>query len=181
MTESDTVVVHVQTTPDDSIAFRRNVHNTAEFRKYRVLTALAIVIVGLAFILGPNLLSEHLGLEWSTALVLSVVVGVLPLYFVQYFAARRNFNRAHDPKGLFLRRHQISASLQGVSFKSDVADLRYDWQAFIRFEETPTHFFLYADTLMAYIIPKRDFKSVEDINRFGAVVRAHIKPAQSSA
>jgi hypothetical protein len=87
----------------------------------------------------------------------------------------------HDPNGLFLRPHEVELSSHGVSFKSDVADLRYDWRAFLRAEETPTHFFLYTDRLMAYIVPKRGFASTEDVDRFGAMLREHIKSAEPSA
>jgi hypothetical protein len=56
-----------------------------------------------------------------------------------------------------------------------------DWQAFRRLEETPTHFFLYVDKLMAHIVPKRCFSGAEEADRFRMIVQTNIRLAQPSA
>ena len=142
---------------------------------------IAIILFALALAFGPDFLVDSANLDWPVAVVLSLMMGVLPYAFVQHFAARNNFNAMHDPKGLFLRPHEISLTSHGVWFKSDVADLKYEWRAFLRVEETPAHFFLYGDKMFAYVIPKRGFTSTEEADRFGAMLRANIKAAEQSA
>jgi hypothetical protein len=72
-------------------------------------------------------------------------------------------------------------SCLSLSFKSDVMDLQYAWQAFLRLEETPTHFFLHIDKVAAYAVPKRHFENAAAANRFGAILRANMKLAQPAA
>lgn len=182
MTESAAVVVHVQMTLEDSAAFQRNNFNAAALlRPNRWLAILAWIFFGLSVFIVPSWIADRANLESPVAFAVSVVIGFLPLVLILNHTARRNWNRIYDPKGLFLCPHDISVSSHGVSFKSEVADLKYDWQAFLRIEETPTHFFLYTDKLMGYIVPKRGFANTEEAERFGAMFRANIKPAEPSA
>jgi hypothetical protein len=180
MTESDALVVHVQTTPADSFAYQRSARNSVGVGSYQSVGVLAWIVLLLALAFGPDLLITRVGMNRPVAVVLSLFMGTLPILFVQYFASHDIARRVHDPKGLFLRPHQISVSSKGVSFQSEVADLKYDWRAFRRLEETPAHFFLYVDGTIAYVVPKRDFASAEDAARFGATVRANILSAPSA-
>jgi hypothetical protein len=181
MTESDALVVHVQTTPDDGAALCTNLQRAAQpGQLYRFAILFALLWFVFAVALGPDLLVQPV-LNRLAAVVISLVVGIIPLLVVFYLTSHAHSTKMYDPKGLFLRPHQISVSSDGVSFKSDVANLKYHWSAFLRLEETPSHFFLYPDKLMAYVIPKRHFANAEEAARFGATVRAHIEPAQPSA
>jgi hypothetical protein len=182
MTEDNAVVVHVQMTLEDSAAFQRNnSHPAALLRPDRRLAILAWIFLGLSVVFIPGWIVERTNLETPIAFGVSAVIGFLPLVLLLNHAARRSGNKMYGSKGLFLRPHDISVSSQGVWFKSDVYDLRYDWRAFVRVEETPTHFFIYIDKLMAHIVPKREFRSTEDADRFGTMLRANIKPDEPSA
>jgi len=181
MTESDALVVRVQMTPDDGLAYQRMIRQASVGGRYELLVFLAVSFFVLTLIIGPELLEGRARLNHPLAVMASLPIAMLPFALVLYFSTRDIFGELHDPRGFFLRPHNVLVSSRGVSFKSDVIDLRYDWQAFLRLEETPTHFFLHIDKLAAYAVPKRNFENAADANRFGAILRANIKPTQPSA
>ena len=180
--ESNAVVVHVRATPEDAIAFQRNVCNkVAALRPYRLLTVLALAFLLSSMAFGPIWFEDLANLEESVAFVSSLLVGIIPIALIQYFAAQKRQSAMYDPKGSFMRPCEIVASPNGVAFKNDVVDVKCNWAAFLHVEETPTHFFLYTDNVIAHIVPKREFATAEDASRFGEILRANIKPAQRSA
>jgi hypothetical protein len=181
MTESDAMAVQVQLTPDDGPAYQRMLHQTSVGGHYELLVSFAISFFVLTLIIAPELLEGRAKFTRPLAVMASLPIAMLPFALVKYLSIRDIFGVMHDPRGFFLRPHHISVSSRGVSFKSEIMDLHYDWQAFLRHEETPTHFFLHIDKLAAYVVPKRDFENEADANRFRAILRANIKPSQPSA
>jgi hypothetical protein len=179
VTESDAVVVHVQNTVDDSAIFSQAAMKS--FGPYRWMQILANIFGFLLWIvLAVLLLLLMPGNPPYPAAIATILTIGLGLFLIQSHMARRMQKRMWDPKGLFLRPHDITVSSQGISLKSDVTELKCDWQAFLRVEETPTHLFLYIERVMAYIVPKREFATPEEASRFRTIVRANIKPSQPS-
>ena len=175
MTESNAVVVHVQMTPDDGLAYQRMIRQESVGGRYELLVFLAVSFFVLTLIIGPELLEGRAGPNHPLAVVASLPIAMLPFALVLYLSTRDIFVELHDPQGFFLRPHNVLVSSRGV------IDLRYDWPAFLRVEETPTHFFLHIDKLAAYAVPKRNFENATDADRFGAMLRANINSAQPSA
>jgi hypothetical protein len=175
MTESDAVVVHVQLTPEDCVAFQRVTARRLRpqwlewARAGTWLFYYFMVIVIPVWLGGMDRQSMGLFLMCS-------VVGLLPLVALLRYVPDVDWSSSGA-----LRPSDMALSSRGVSFKNDVADLKCQWQAFHRVEETPTHFFLYVEKLMAHIVPKRCFGSDEETDRFRAIVRGNIKPADRSA
>ena len=179
MTESDAVVVHVRLAPEDWAAFHRHLGGIRAFRSIGIAWLLAWTFFALTVLLVPH----WLGVDNRSmaAFVASLGIGMFPLILVLIYTRYLIDTAMNHAEGAFLRPHEIILSSAGVSFKSEVADLIYDWRAFLRIEETPTHLFLYYDRAMAYVVPKRAFGCAEDANRFEAMLRANIKRAQPLA
>ena len=180
MIEASAVVAHVRTTPDDSAAFHRFVTRSAA-KPYRWIVGLAAGFLVMSVLTGPVWLTERMNLSLPVALAVSLLIGVCPILLIRRHVVRASFEKMYDSRGLFQRAHDVTVSPGGVSIRSDVADLKYDWRAFLKVEETPTHFFLYTDKLIAHIVPKRGFKDADHIDRFGAMLRANIKTTELSA
>ena len=174
MTESDAVVVRVQLTPEDCIAFQRVIAPTFRPNSLEWARAAAWVFYVLSVVVVP----VWLGADRRSAgiVLLCSLVGLFPLAILLRYVPDVDWNGCSA-----LRPTDIALSPVGVSFKNDVADARYNWQTFRRLEETPTHFFLYVDKLMAHIVPKRCFSGPEETDRFRTIVHSNIQLAQSSA
>lgn len=175
MTEDNAVVLHVQMTPDDFVSFHREITTHAFGPHWHACLALAGAFLGFSMFFLP----AFLGVNSRTigAVFLSFAIGLIPTLTLFLFASPTKRVRTLDPDGLFLRPHDVTVSSRGISFKSDVAHWNYDWRAFRRIKETPTHFFLYYDRLMAHVIPKHAFATTQEANRLGAILHANIKPA----
>jgi hypothetical protein len=171
----------VQNTVDDGAIFSRAA--MAGFGPYRRMQFLANMFAFLLWMVLAALLLLIVPGNPPYPVVIAAVltVGLLALLVLHSHTARQMQNGMYDPKGLFLRPLDITVSSQGVSFKSDVAESKCDWRAFLRVEETPTHFFLYTDKLIAHIVPKRGFEDADHIDRFAAMLRANIKTTELSA
>ena len=60
---------------------------------------------------------------------------------------------------------------EGVDVKSDVYITHYKWGALLRFIEADNHFFLYVDSKVALIVPRRCFATAEEGEKFASLAR----------
>jgi hypothetical protein len=174
MTESDAVVVHVELMPEDCIAFHRTLARIFRPHSLEWARAGAWVFYVLSIIVVP----VWLGADRRSAgiVLLCSLIGVFPLIVLMRYVPDVDWSGSSA-----LRPTDITLSSVGVSFKNAVVDVTCDWRAFHRLDETPTHFFLYVDKLMAHIVPKRCFSSADETDRFRTIAHTNIQLAQSSA
>ena len=174
MTESDAVVVHVQLVPEDCIALQRAIGRTLRLNRLEWARAGAWVFYVLMVLIVP----VWLGADRRSAGIVLVcsLVGLYPLALLMRYVPDVDWSGSSA-----LRPTDITLSSVGVSFRNDVADVTCAWQAFHRLEETPTHFFLYVDQLMAHIVPKRCLNGLEETDRFRAIVHTNLRLAKPSA
>jgi hypothetical protein len=62
----------------------------------------------------------------------------------------------------------------GIVRKSETFEVRYQWNAFVRKEETAAYYFLFTSSIQAVIFPKRIFKTVEDKKQFEKLLSQHL-------
>lgn len=51
--------------------------------------------------------------------------------------------------------HRLSAGAEGIRIEARHIAMQMQWSAFVRFEETALHLFLYVSRIRAFVIPKR--------------------------
>lgn len=104
---------------------------------------------------------------------------VFSLYFVYVLLAffwGRHTRRAMSPEhgGTVLGPHTFSLTPEGIEDRGSFSSTLTQWPAVQAVEETPEHLFLFIDTTVAHIIPKRCFTQPEDYDAFLQELQAYL-------
>ena len=62
----------------------------------------------------------------------------------------------------------------GIIYKDEYKETNFQWNAFVRKEETADYYFLFTSALQALIFPKRVFKTAEDKRQFEKLLSQHL-------
>lgn len=68
--------------------------------------------------------------------------------------------------GTMLDNHNLKIDSEGVSAKGQVSEGSIRWSGVLDIIETKEYFFIFVDTAMGFIIPKRVFSSPADADQF---------------
>ncbi|MES2559199.1 MAG: YcxB family protein [Bacteroidota bacterium] len=148
----------------------------AEFNKFHfiqtklkrtIITGLLTVIVLQLF-----LNREHFDL---TATIVSTIVCVL----VYIFVINRSLNKTKnipDNTGTILGEKEIEFTEDSIIYKTSNSQGTSEWAAIKNLKESPKSFYLYMDTNMAMLVPKRVFKHSDETEAFRELVTRKIDP-----
>lgn len=115
------------------------------------------------------------------SLMLYIYVGILAFITVlQVFNGRilarkqgEKITKDKDNSSFFLdTAYEISDA--GITRRDANVETRYQWNAFVRKEETTHYYFLFVSGIQAIIFPKRVFKSAEDKMQFEKLLSQHL-------
>src|SRR5690606_12455625 len=111
-----------------------------------------------------------------------MTVGITSIFYILIFAAIMYFSLARSksvPKenGSFLGKKVYEFSEESISFSDKDSDGRLHWQAIKSFEEDSKGFYLYLDTIMAVLIPKRYFADKTEEKTFRDFVQSKLNAA----
>ncbi len=68
----------------------------------------------------------------------------------------------------------LSASDTGLNIKTTAVDVKYEWIAIIKKNESPDYYFLFVNAMQAIIIPKRAFKNNEEKTAFDKILSRNL-------
>jgi hypothetical protein len=103
---------------------------------------------------------------------MACVLWILYLGALTWWKARRGY-ATHGALRLPWR---FTFSMQGIESQSQVGAGQTDWRVCYRVFETKTDFYLYHADGLAQIVPKRCFRSPEDMDAFRNILRASLAP-----
>ena len=117
----------------------------------------AVLSLGAIFCRNTGLISTS---DWYYYVCLGFWGLIALSYFIYLFTVRRFL--ASD-KFVIGREYTVTADGTGIASKDEKAGdfASYQWDKFYKAYETKKHFFLYLNTAMAIVLPKRDFKAEE--------------------
>ena len=178
MSERDTLTIRVQNMPEDYAQLCQNLRRAGICRTCLLILLVPSASAFAAFVIVlPEWLSYRFGVaeDWATiiGILLLFATGGLPLLFFAHHQTG-NMARMFDPSGAFLRPYELTLSPDGITMASAGERLEFHWSAFLKAQETSTHFFLYVDRAIAYIIPKRVFASATEERQFAEFVRTQL-------
>lgn len=99
----------------------------------------------------------------------------LSLFGVRSNAMRRAEKITNDPanssifKDIFM-----TVSEAGIHTKSSSTETKYEWNAFIKKQESKEYYFLFINSIQALIIPKRIFKNADERTQFEKLLSQHL-------
>ncbi|HLY61817.1 MAG TPA: YcxB family protein [Terriglobia bacterium] len=146
-----------------------------KYRHFRRTLAInSIVVAGACgLVMGPVL---HL----PTAYVLvwcCIVVAVCPAFL--YWQCKQRVMRLPAKGGTMLGEHNLRMDSESVSGISLMSEGSIRWSGVLDIVETKEHFFMFVDTAMAFIVPKRVFKSSADAVQFLNAAKSFWKAAKA--
>ncbi len=123
----------------------------------------------------------YTGLFDRNSLFILVIAGFLLLTsLMSLFGVRTNMQKqaervASNPANsqIFLMT-TLMVSESGLSVKDELTELKYQWKAFVKKQESAHYYFLFVNAMQAVIIPKRIFSSTEDRLQFDKLLEQHL-------
>ena len=102
--------------------------------------------------------------EWGFAAYFAVLGGaVLALPFI---VAPRNRRYQFTHQRLADSESHLTATEAELVYRTDLAETRCKWAFLRRIDETPDHIFLWPNSRMGWMVPKRVFASPEEATAF---------------
>jgi hypothetical protein len=108
--------------------------------------------------------------------VFSSFAGVLVSVFVINWRLNKT-KSIPDSDGAILGQKEFEFSEDNITYKTVNSEGISTWKAIKKLEESSQTFYLYTDTNMAIMVPKRVFKDKPDENAFKSLVRKKINTA----
>lgn len=113
--------------------------------------------------------------------ILYVYIGILVMITVlQILNGRVNARKQaekiteDDDKISFFLETSYDITDAGILRKDANLEVRYQWSAFVRKEETAAYYFLFTSSIQAVIFPKRVFKTADDKKQFEKLLSQHL-------
>lgn len=104
-----------------------------------------------------------------------LLTSLLSLFGIRSNTIKQAEKIANDPgnSSIFLETNLI-VSESGISIKDILTETKFQWNAFIKKQESKKYFFLFTSSIQAIIIPKRVFKNEEEITQFNKMLSQHL-------
>jgi len=74
----------------------------------------------------------------------------------------------------FAEAMSLRISDEGIYVQSAEGESDVEWDTFVKYRETPTHFFLYTDPGHFSLVPKEPFETRDDERRFRQLLEEHV-------
>jgi Mn2+/Fe2+ NRAMP family transporter len=153
---------------EDLWQFTRYVYwNLPRYRRNIYLTVAAVPVV--VFMVG-RLMEPNLVLNVAVALLVGILVP--PLI---YWNTKREVMTLPSGKPGLLGEHTITISPEGIRERTAVNDSTHSWDGIHAIVDDKQHVYLFIDTHMAHIIPKRAFDSENGAQAFLITARQYWK------
>jgi len=115
-------------------------------------------------------LDKKWNLDWryiGAFISLLALFYILPLFLVRYSLQKQvnKLSQNHMNEGMFTE-CTITFSEIGLLVKNDLGELNRKWKGVVKKSETKDYFFLFISSVQAVVIPKRVFKTKEEIEEF---------------
>ena len=130
-----------------------------QLRRVRIVYPLCCLLLGLSMYLG----SDN---DWSVLVLWGAAALVLGILFIPKVNRPRWLGRMRKQTDVpenrnMTGRRTVEFGDEIVKITSDISESAMQWDAFVRFAESPEYFFLYISALQAHIIPKRAMSAAE--------------------
>jgi hypothetical protein len=174
MPEDHTLVIRVQYTPEDLAHFQQNIGDAASDRRGMAIVAIPVLLsVFVAFVLGPYWLAQVTG-PYLLGVIISVFVLAMALAATLKINAYVRQPSAAPDAPIFTPQ-DFTFSSKGMTVQSTHAKPDLSWRAFQKAKETASHYLLFMDPGLAYLVPKRAFSSAAEAAAFSGLLRQHVK------
>jgi hypothetical protein len=141
-------------------------------RRTMVINSVAVAVVS-GLIMGPVL---HLPNVYVLVWCCIAAAGFPPFF---YWQCKRRIMRLPAKGGTMLGEHSLRFDSEGVSGKTAVSEGTIRWTGVLDIVETKKYFFMFVDTAVAFIIPKRAFASPADADQFFSTATSLWKAAKT--
>lgn len=159
------------------LSFEINREDYADFNKFHFLkTRLKrTILTGTITILALQLILNKDDFN-LTATTISTLVCII-LYFLIYYVFLNNTKNIPSDNGTILGQRDMEFADNEIRCKTDTSNTTSAWTTIKTLEKGRNSFYLYVDTNMAYIIPKRIFSSIDQQDKFEGFIMDKIKTA----
>lgn len=148
--------------------------NFYHFRKKNLIRTAVIGLIGLI------ILQYSINKEKETVSIIAVAISSILYIFIfaviMYFSLARSKSIPKD-NGSFLGKKVYVFSEEYISFSDKDSDGRLQWNAIKSLEEDSKAFYLYLDTIMTLLIPKRYFVDKSEEQAFRNYVQNKLNVA----
>lgn len=115
----------------------------------------------------------------SSAVWVGLLIGIGFTYFSLVLHAKRMYR--YDPDGYVLGPQQIKLTEQGIETAKKMSSSVTRWSAVQAIDETKDHIFIFVDTIVAHVIPKRYFESDQLIQPFRELLHEYAPRVESTS
>ena len=120
------------------------------------------------------------GFKYITNFTIIIILLMFATSFIPLFGSKANIDKQVeeitediDNNSIFEETF-LSASDTGLNIKTTTANVKYEWLAIIRKNETTDFYFLFLNAMQAIIIPKRAFKNKEENTAFDKILSRNL-------
>jgi len=151
----------VDITREDYADFAKHHFMKNGFKKSIIIYSIAFIVIQLYFLInfGINLF----------AIIFSTVIFWLTCFLLIYFRLKST-KKIPLKDGSFLSKTEYEFSDDKILYNSENSQGAVNWATVKKFEEGKNAFYLYIDSIVAYVIPKRVFKNEEEMTAFQNLV-----------
>ncbi|MCS6286950.1 MAG: YcxB family protein [Nitrospira sp.] len=168
--------LHINVTLDDYRAFLSFVQTRAKNATSqgnnpilaRSLTFFVWMGIGIAFLLLVNNLGGRIHLP--SAIGAAVLVFIIVVSMIYWHMKKLQDQMLPQPDGAVLGSHLYQVREDALHVRSSFGTTQLAWRGIKSLEETPTHFFLFIDRSVGFILPKRSFATESQQNNFKSAV-----------
>jgi len=134
----------------------------------RLVTFIISFLIGATMLVLLNLFGGKIHLP--SAIGAAVVTFSIVLSVMYWQLKKLQKNTLPQPDGSVLGNHLYQICDDAIIITSSYGTTKLIWRAVKSLEETPTHFFLFIDRSVAFILPKRSFADESVKSQFTAIV-----------
>jgi len=134
----------------------------------RSLTFFVWMGIGIAFLLLVNNLGGRIHLP--SAIGAAVLVFTIVVSMIYWHMKKLQDQMLPQPDGAVLGSHLYQVREDALHIRSSFGATQLTWSGIKSLEETPTHFFLFIDRSVGFILPKRSFAGESQQSIFRSTV-----------
>lgn len=163
----------------DFIAFSRICHDYNGIQQLAIFVVIGLIMFFLSDpftnIINDLLLKHKKQIPFLSVLAPFLCLGVfLSFYYLFAMFLRKNSNSTmFHPDGTFCREKTYTITPEGLSTHCSLENSFTKWEAVHKIAEHDGLFLLYVDNIIAFIIPKRSFKTIEEADHFIKQARSY--------
>lgn len=104
-----------------------------------------------------------------------ILTSLLSLFGIRSNTIKQAEKIANDPNNssIFLETNLIISD-SGISVKDVLTETKFQWNAFIKKQESKKYYYLFTSSIQAIIIPKRVFKNADESDHFNKLLSQHL-------